>query len=586
MGCEPHVRAVFNPLALRRRTEVGHAFIDRYSLRRNPCKDHGSGDSRDGIDVIEFSARTRAVSLDRMRDEAFDLLVVGGGIVGAGVARDAACRGLRTALVERGDFASGTSGKTSRLVHGGLRYLRNARVGLVRQSVRERDLLLERAPSLVHPLPFVIPAYRRRRPGPGFLRLGLFLYDFLSRDKTVPRRVWLRADDAIEREPRLSSGGLVGAGIYYDAWTDDARLVLAVVKDAVREGACVANYTEVKELLRVGGRVAGARIHDLIGGETFDAAARIVVNATGVWLDRLRLPRAIPTIRATKGIHIFVPRAKVGNRHALALTAPRDGRIVFALPWNELTLVGTTDTDFEGDADRVVPDGADVAYLLEVVNDAFPQAKVTSADVVSAYAGLRPLLRKGRADASESEVSRGHAIFEDEDGLISVAGGKLTTHRLMAQDVVDLVAARLGRTTPTRTRERPLGPPTHPLADFTAMGFDEPAAAHLQGRFEPEEVRRHLEAPMAREPIVSDQPHAWLEVDAAINEEMAMTLADILVRRLGLFYEARDQALGVAAEVAERMAGILGWDAARMERETREYRELVAEHRKFKEDRG
>ena len=540
-----------------------------------------------GIYVTEFSARTRVANLDRLRDETFDVLVVGGGIVGAGVARDAACRGLRTALVERGDFASGTSGKTSRLIHGGLRYLRSYRVGLVRQSVRERDLLLKRAPSLVHPLAFVIPAYRGRRPGALLLRFGLFLYDFLSRDKTVPRRVWLAADATVEREPRLSSDALAGAGIYYDAWTDDARLVLAVVKDAAEAGACVANYTEVVELLHdEGGRVVGARLRDVIENRTLDARARIAVNATGVWLDRLRAPRGIPTIRATKGIHIFLPRTKVGNRHALALTAPRDGRIVFVLPWNELALVGTTDTDYGGDADHVVPNAADVAYLLDVVNSAFPQARVTTDDVVSAYAGLRPLLRNRRADARESDISREHAIFEDNDGLISVAGGKLTTHRSMAEDVIDLVSARLERTTATPTKERPLGPPTHPLADFTTMGFDEASALHLQARFAPEQVRRHLEAPRARDRIVDDLAHVWVEVEVAIHEEMAMTLVDVLVRRLGLFYEARDQALGVADEVAERMAETLGWDASRVERETRLYRERVAEHRKFRANRA
>src|SRR5207244_6975470 len=216
------------------------------------------------------------------REEPFDVRVVGGGIVGAGVARDAACRGLRTALVERGDFASGTSGKTSRLIHGGLRYLRSSRVGLVRQSVRERDLLLKRAPSLVHPLAFVIPAYRGRRPGALLLRFGLFLYDFLSRDKTVPRRVWLAADATVEREPRLSSDALAGAGIYFDAWTDDARLVLAVVKDAAEAGACVASYTEVDELVRDGGgRVVGATLFCVIKTQTQGARYRIMSHEPG-----------------------------------------------------------------------------------------------------------------------------------------------------------------------------------------------------------------------------------------------------------------------------------------------------------------
>ncbi|MCI4371917.1 MAG: glycerol-3-phosphate dehydrogenase/oxidase, partial [Thermoplasmata archaeon] len=510
--------------------------------------------------------------------------VIGGGIVGAGVARDAAIRGLATALVERGDFASGTSGKTSRLVHGGLRYLRNYRVGLVRDAVRERDRLVDNAPALVHPLPFVIPAYRDRRPGRWALRFGLFVYDLLSTQTKLPRRIWLRADEASEREPRLSRDGLAGAGIYHDAWTDDARLVLAVVRDTADHGAAVVNYTEVVEVLRTAGQVSGAHVVDRTTGISQTVRARVIVNATGVWLDRVRAPQPTPTIRPTKGIHLFLPRAKVGNRHALAWTVPADGRIVFVLPWNELTLVGTTDTDFDGAPDRVLPEASDVAYLLDAVNAAYPEAKVTPADVVSAYAGLRPLLRQGRTGASESDVSRDHAIFQDSDGLISVAGGKLTTHRLMAEDVVDLVAARAGKPHPTGTRDLALGPPLLPLDAFMALGVDEDTALHLQRRTSPEALRRHLDAPAARERLGDGLPHIWAEVDAAIHDEMAMTSADVLVRRLGFFYEAPDQGLAVAPAVAERIARSLGWDARRTEQDIGEYRELVSMHRRFRTD--
>src|SRR5438876_6666432 len=309
----------------------------------------------DGIAVIEFSAGTRAANVQRMRNESFDVLVVGGGVVGAAVARDVACRGFATALVDRGDFASGTSGKTSRLVHGGLRYLRNYRFGLVRRAVLERDLLLRNAPGLVHPLPFLIPAYADHGPSRTALRFGLFLYDLLSKEKTLPRRSWLSAEEAREREPRIAERGLAGAGLYYDAWTDDSRLVLAIVQDAAAAGAIVANHVEVEGLVRQGGRVAGARLRDSIAGASFGVSARFAVNATGVWLDHLRNPRPGPTVRPTKRIHIFVPRAKIGNRSALALSAKRNGRIVFVLPWGALTLVGTTDTDFRGDPDWVVP---------------------------------------------------------------------------------------------------------------------------------------------------------------------------------------------------------------------------------------
>src|SRR2546426_3919511 len=266
-----------------------------------PGRHHEPGDARDVIAVTEFSARTRAVNLDRMRKESFDVLVVGGGIVGAGVARDVACRGFATALVDRGDFASGTSGKTSRLVHGGLRYLQNYRFGLVRRAVRERDLLLRNAPGLVHPLPFLIPAYADPGPSRTLLPFGPFLDDLLSKAKTLPRRSWLSAEEAREREPRIAGRGLAGAGLYYDAWTDDSRLVLAIVQDAAAAGAIVANYVEVEGLVRQGGRRAGARLRDAMRGASFEVSARFVVNATGVWLARGRSARRGPTIPPTKG---------------------------------------------------------------------------------------------------------------------------------------------------------------------------------------------------------------------------------------------------------------------------------------------
>src|SRR2546426_2294459 len=238
-----------------------------------PGRHHEPGDPRDGIAVTEFSARTRATNLERMRKESFDVLVVGAGIVGAGVARDAACRGFATALVDRGDFASGTSGKTSRLVHGGLRYLRNYRFGLVRRAVRERDLLLRNAPGLVRPLPFLIPAYADHGPSRALLRFGLFLYDFLSREKTLPRRSWLSPTEAREREPQIAGEELAGAGLYYDAWTDDSRLVLAVVQDAADAGAIVANHIRGEGLIRESDRIVGAHLRDAMTDDSFTTSS-------------------------------------------------------------------------------------------------------------------------------------------------------------------------------------------------------------------------------------------------------------------------------------------------------------------------
>lgn len=534
----------------------------------------------------DFSARGRAENLARMRTRTFDLLVIGGGIVGAGIARDAALRGLSTALVERGDFASGTSSKTSRLVHGGLRYLKNYKIGLVQQAVRERDLLLERAHALVTPLAFTIPAYQGRGMGKGTLRFGLWVYDFLSRAKVLPRRKWLSPAQVKEREPRLSDAALEGGGLYHDALTNDARLVVAVVRAAADAGAVVANYAEVARLLRGDGQVLGAVARDRTRAEEFEVHAAVVINATGVWLDRLRSsPQGGSTIRPTKGIHVFLPREKVGNREAVVLSAKRDGRMLFVLPWGPLTLVGTTDADYRGDLDLVLPEADDVAYLLESVNEAFPDAHVGRADVVSAYAGLRPLIATAET-REESDISREHEIYEDPDGLVSVAGGKLTTHRAMAQEVVDRVCRRLGRSSPCTTSSAYLGPTGGVREELRSLGLDEGAASFLASRHSADDVRPWLDDPSGIRRIVPDLPYLWLEVDVAVESEMAQTIEDVLVRRLGVFYESPDQGLSVAAAVSERMTAHLGWDAARKERELSGYRALVDAHLRFKEGHG
>ncbi|MGQ0797764.1 MAG: FAD-dependent oxidoreductase [Methanobacteriota archaeon] len=532
--------------------------------------------------TADLSPRGRGRNLRALGTEPVDLLVVGGGIVGSAVAWDAATRGLRTALVERGDFASGTSGKTSRMVHGGLRYLRSGRVGIVREALRERDLLVTNAPALVRPLRFTIPAYAGARPGAFALRLGLFLYDRLSRRRTLPHRAWRGAEDAATDEPALRREGLRGAAHYFDATTNDARLVLAVVRSAADAGALVANHAEVERLVREDGRLVGARIRDRIRDEAHDARASVVVNATGVWIDGLRSQHATATVRPTKGIHVFLPRERVGNREGIVMRARRDGRIMFVLPWGHLALVGTTDTEYEGDWDHVVPDAEDVAYVLESVNDAFPTADVGPEDVVSAYAGLRPLILPRRSPSTESDISRAHAMYEDPDGLISVAGGKLTTMRAMAEEVVDRVCARLGRRASSRTSRASLGPGAGAAAAFRELGLPPTGAAHLGARHPPDAIRPWLDESRGREPILPGLPYVWAEVDAAVEGEMAMTLSDVLVRRLGLFYEAPDQALGIADEVAARLATRLDWNAERVRREIDAYRAYVAEHRRFR----
>src|SRR3990170_448303 len=354
-----------------------------------PEGDHEPREAVPGGRVMEeLSARTRAANLEAMERTTLDVLVIGGGIVGAWIALTAALRGHRTGLVEKGDFASGTSGKTSRLIHGGLRYLQQFRIGIVRQAARERDVLLRIAPRLVKPLTFLIPVYRPRGPKGGQLRFGLWLYDALSREKVLPGRRWVSRDEALQVEPRLDPNGLVRAALYSDAYAHDARLVMEVVKAAAKAGALVANYARVSQLLRepTAGTVPaldpsrglprstllvrewtalrGARVEDLETGRTIDVRASAVVNASGAWSEGFQSTAERVRLRPTKGIHLFVPRERIGHERAVVLTT-KDRRTVFVLPWGPLSLIGTTDTDYRGDKDRVEADRADVDYLLE-----------------------------------------------------------------------------------------------------------------------------------------------------------------------------------------------------------------------------
>ncbi len=490
--------------------------------------------------TAEFSARTRAANLARMAAESLDVLVVGGGIVGAWVALAAAKHGYRTGLVDKGDFAGGTSGKTSRLIHGGLRYLQRFRIRLVRQAARERDLLLRLAPDLVKPLTFLIPVYEDRGPKGWQLRIGLWLYDAFSREKALPRRRWVSRTEALALEPRLGPQGLVRAALYSDAMAHDARLVLAVIRAAAEAGALVANYARVVEVVRHDGRVRGVRLVDGETREDLALEAKVVVNATGVWTEDLQEPAHRVKLRPTKGIHVFVPNERIGHRHAVVLPTP-DGRAVFALPWGRLSLIGTTDTDYRDDKERVEADREDVEYLLAVVNAAFPKARLTPTDVVSTYAGLRPLLDAGKP-MRESDISRGHEIFEDPDGLLTVTGGKLTTARAMADDVVTRIEGRLGARGRADTQTLRIG------------GSQPP---------DPEEDLRGAVTHIAR-------------------YEMAVRLEDVMVRRTRLFYERQDQGMVLAPSVAGMLAAELRWDLTRQAAELARFRSLVEASRQWR----
>ncbi|HXM39518.1 MAG TPA: glycerol-3-phosphate dehydrogenase [Gemmatimonadales bacterium] len=538
-----------------------------------------------------FSHQTRAAALASMAADPVDVLVIGGGITGTGIARDAALRGFRTALVDKADFGAGTSSQSSRLIHGGIRYLEQGALRLVFEASGERRVLLRIAPHLVRPLSFLFPVYRGGRVPAWKLRAGMWLYDLLGVFRNARRHRWLRPKRVRRVEPALRDRGLVGAALYYDAQTDDARLVLATARSAARAGALVANYAEVTSLLKPDGRVRGATVRDVLTGETRTIRALVVVNAGGPWVDALRRlddPGAPPLLRLTKGAHVAVQRRRIGNEHAVTLLSQIDGRVIFVIPWGDLSYVGTTDTDADSSPDAVRATAEDVTYLLRSANAAFPDAHLTPNDVVSVWAGLRPLLRQDDSTAP-SQLSREHRVVESAQGLITIAGGKLTTYRVMARDVVDRVAARLheldGRPVAPRPPTDRLPLPGGEAAELDvlvegarARGVSEATARHLVASYgsETAAVLNLVDRDRSLgEPVLPERPEIWAEVTHAVEREMALRVQDVLVRRLHLFYEYRDQATALVAPVAQRMKKLLGWDDVREAEELRDYFRMV-----------
>ncbi|MBK7536527.1 MAG: glycerol-3-phosphate dehydrogenase/oxidase [Myxococcales bacterium] len=543
--------------------------------------------------------------------QTVDLVVIGGGITGAGIARDAALRGLSVVLFEKGDFGSGTSSKSSKLVHGGLRYLEHGEIGLVFESVSERRVQTQVAPHLVRPMPFLIPVYKGAKPSFEIMNLGLWIYDSLALFR-APRmhRTFRGAKAALEVEPQLREEKLRGALEYFDCATDDARLVLENVLDAQAAGARCHNYVEVTGLHRgQGGTIEAVSARDCRTGATQRVACKGVILAAGAWTDesirKLEVPMARQLLRRTKGVHIVVPRERLPLVRAITLLSPLDGRVMFAIPWRERTVLGTTDTDFEGSADEVCADGQDVRYLYESANGYFPGAKLGPDDVISTWAGLRPLIR-GEEDASESETSREHEVFVRDDGMVIIAGGKLTTYRRMAKQVVDvtvraLVARELlsaDRLAPAGTKHRPLpgavglDPPTLEAVAgigrelMARHGLDLDTATHLCGVYGVRswQLAEHIAAaPHLGQRLDPELPYVWAEIDFAVQHDLAVTLEDVLARRVPLLLTSRDQGLGVCEAVAARMAELAAWSPELLTRNLEEYRHEVALSRRWQQ---
>ena len=528
----------------------------------------------------------RAVGRD-ISSEPFDAVIIGAGVNGCGVARDAAMRGLRVLLLDKGDIAAGTTAASTRLIHGGLRYLEHGEVGLVRESLRERETLLRRvAPHLVRPLPMLVPVYAGRRRGLLTIRAGMLAYDLLSSSRSLPRHRMLDAPEALRHAPGLEPEGLRGAALFYDAQVEYAeRLALENALDARAHGATVLTYARVERLL-VEAEAARVVFKDLLGGATHEARASVVLNAAGPWVDEVlegSSARGEKLIGGTKGSHVVVRAFEGAPRAAVYTEAFEDGRPFFVVPWDDKLLIGTTDERYTGDLDRVEADGREVEYLLRETNRVLPSARLTRGDVLYTYSGVRPLPRV--AEGVESSITRRHFIRPAHvRGLFSVVGGKLTTYRALAEDAVDLIFRANGRTPPPcRTGDAPL--PGAAVEDFDAFRRD----FNVRSTLPPESTARLLKVygVRAAEVLRVAQTDAELsqviseetgtvgaEVVYAFREELAETLADCLMRRtmVGLNGQVGLDALERAARVARKF---LGWDGERAAREVKDYRLYV-----------
>jgi glycerol-3-phosphate dehydrogenase len=517
--------------------------------------------------------------------QRFDALIIGGGINGAGIARDLAMRGVRVALVEKGDFASGTSSASTKLVHGGLRYLERFDFRLVFESCRERRILQTIAPHLVRPLPFFIPVYKGDPRSLLTIRAGMTLYDLLALFRNTGRHTILSADEAIRSEPALQGEGLVGAARYWDCRMDDARLCLENILAAAEAGAEVFNYMTVTSLVKRGGKVCGARLRDGIDGQEREVEAAVIINATGPWLDRLCALDGDDAVklRTTRGTHILVPRINCGGE-ALYLTAGRDDRLFFVLPWGELSLIGTTDVDDRRDPDNVTPTEDDIAYLLGEAKRHLRIPELKRHDIVASFAGLRPLVAEEEMKATRT--SREHRIYSSPSGLLSIGGGKYTTYRAVAEEVSHRVMELLGSPQSPSLTARTLlpGGATGDFSRFLETGIPlwRSACDLPQGRLEGladlyGSRTSHLltlakREPELLEPVVDGSSLLALQVAYAVDFERARTPEDILRRRTPLSL-LPGRGLAELSAVAELMVRRLGVDPDLSQQWQASYRE-------------
>jgi glycerol-3-phosphate dehydrogenase len=546
---------------------------------------------------------TRADAIEAIAGQRFEVVVIGGGITGAGVALDAASRGYSVALLERGDYAVGTSSRSSKMVHGGLRYLQNFDLGLVREALLERQLMVQLAPHLVYPTPFLVAALGEERRDRK-LGLGLNMYDVMATTRVGRSRREMRSskdedegfywspdrhrtigrDEVLEMVPALAARDPKDAYMFYDCQTDDVRLVLTILGEAERFGAVMLNGAEVTEVLAADGRATGVAFVEAESGERIEVAAEHVVNATGVFADQIRPAELlgeedVPRIAPSRGTHVILDQADLSMGRAACIVPAGEGRMIFALPWYGRTLIGTTDNDYEGDTIHPQPGGEDVGYLLAAVNEFFGTS-LTQSDLVGAYAGVRPLISSGDPRKSV-DISRKAELYETSSGMLTITGGKLTTWRRMAKQTVDRLVEREGREAPCHTAEIPLGMEARSGDLEAPEGVGEESVAQLAFRYG-HAARAVLDlawkdSKLAR-PIVPGRPDLLAEVAIAARREQARCVADVLLRRTRLGILAAPQLRdGTAARaVAEVLGAELGWSRRRIKREAEAWPQAAA----------
>lgn len=547
---------------------------------------------------LEFSATTRQKFLEELSEKTYDICVIGGGITGAGIARDAALRGLKVVLIEKDDFASGTSSKSSKLVHGGMRYLKQYKFALVHEALVERYVLMRLAPHLVSRLPCIFPIYRNARHSYWQLKAGMFLYDLLCGTKRIGRHRMLPAEKMLAIVPQIYSREITAGALYYDAKADDTRLVMATVQSAVAAGCRALNYVMVIGFETSNGRVVAVHATDRLRGLRHIIYARVFVNASGPWSDKVRYladSDVAPHLRPTKGVHIVIPWSRLPVNFAIMLISTVDGRPFYTIPCQEqgIVMIGSTDTDFDGDFECVQADAKDIGYLITSFNSYFPETRLGYKDVISTFAGLRPLIYEG--GKSPGEVSREHKIFESPRNLVHIAGGKLTTYRAMAAGLLYYLTKRCGISMgPDLTARQPLygGEVEDWGAYFAAKSDQIVREFHL-----PPEIARYLlrtygrraedilpllrEDAKLREPIVSGLPFIWAQIPYTVRNEMALSLSDFLIRRIHIFSLDKDQGGTIAPKVAQAMGNLLGWTEREREDQVNQYLREIAMSQKF-----